>query len=699
MDFFFHPRGIALIGASPTLGKGGHTMLKNLQVGFKGSVYPINPRYNQLEGLTCYPSILQVPDPVDFAIVFVPFQQVLQAVDECIQRGLPGVIIESAGFAEAGPEGKEIQDKLKKRAEDSGIRIWGPNCMGYVDIPRKYFFSFVSEQTWQEHLHEGGISIIVQSGLIGSVFLIDLMSHGLLAMNKACSIGNKIDINECDVLEYLLRDPKTKSIGIYLETFSQGRRFLEICRQATKPIVLLKGGKSEQGAAAAMSHTASLAGNKAVVSGALAQFDIIEANDFTQMMDLCRTLANYSSLDPGPCRQVAVVTYSGAAGIVSADYMEDMQLQLAELSETTLERLKTVFPEWMPIRNPIDLWPAMDKHGIEKVYEITMQALCLDPNIEAIVLHVFSDNQDPDFSISSLAEVANQAQKPVLCWLLGSRDKLLGNQEDALESGLPVFRELFRTLECLNSLAICQTVNKDRYFSLESSSRPSDLPEEIEKILSSSPDSGILDEFLSKKVLKCYEIPCVREQLVSTPEEAIKTAEEIGYPVVVKGLATDIVHKTEAGLVKTNLHNREDVRQGLNTLALARDFKDIFLIQEQIQAELELIMGGLRDPQFGPCVMLGLGGTMAEVFQETVFAVAPLSRIEALRLINRFPHSQIFQGVRGNPALKKDLLADIIVRLAELICDLPQIGEIDINPLLICQGSPIVVDATIITEP
>ncbi|HMB30359.1 MAG TPA: acetate--CoA ligase family protein, partial [Desulfohalobiaceae bacterium] len=353
---------------------------------------------------------------------------------------------------------------------------------------------------------------------------------------------------------------------------------------------------------------------------------------------------------------------------------------------------------WMPIRNPIDLWPAMDRQGVEKVYEITMQALCSDPNVESIVLHICSDNQDPDFNISSLAQIANQAQKPVLCWLLGSRDKLLGYQKNALDSGLLVYRELFRTLECLNTLAIQQTVNKDRHFSLESYSRPRELPTESEKILSSSLDSGILDEFLSKKILKSYEIPCVQEQLVSTPKEAIKTAEEIGYPVVIKGLADNIVHKTEAGLVKTNLYNQEDVRQGLNTLALASDFRNICLIQKQITAELELILGGLQDPQFGPCVMLGLGGTMAEVFQESVFAIVPLSRTEALNLISRLPYSKLFQGFRGSPALRKDLLADIIVNLANLLCDCSQIEEIDINPLLISQGEPIVVDATIITN-
>jgi acetyltransferase len=694
MDFFFHPKGIALIGASPSPEKGGNTMLKNLQSGFEGPVYPVNPRYQEIEGLPCFASILEVPDPIDFAIIFVPFQYVLQAVDDCIQRGLPGVIIEAAGFAEAGPEGKRIQEQLKERAVNSEIRIWGPNCMGYVDIPRRYFFSFISEKTWQKNLREGHVSVIVQSGLIGSVFLIDLMSHGLLGMNKACSIGNKVDVNECDVLEYLLRDPQTHAVGIYLETFSDGRRFLELCRQTTKPVVVLKGGKSKQGAAAAMSHTASLAGNAAVVSGALAQFGIVEAQDFTQMMDLCRTLATFYSTGPLPCRNVAVMTYSGAAGIVSADFMETMQLQVAELTESTLDRLKTVFPQWMPVKNPIDLWPAIEQHGVKRVYETTMQALCSDPHIEAIVLHVCSDNHSSDFSLASLGQMARHAHKPVFCWLLGSREYLSDYQEEAQSSGMHVFRELFRTLECLNTVSIGQLPAKDTHFSLDITAATHKPPQAATEILAS--ENGILDEYLSKRVLRSYGIPCVQEGLVSTLDEAISTAGVYGYPVVLKGLSTEIVHKTEAGLVLTHLYSQEDIERGLETLAMASDSREICLLQKQVPGETELILGGLRDPQFGPCVMLGLGGTMAEVFQETVFAIAPLSPKEARGLISRFPRQQILQGFRDKPGVNKEILADILISLGNLLCDFPCIGEIDINPLIIAHGEPTVVDASII---
>jgi len=290
MGFFFEPRGIALIGASANPLKGGYSILKNLMAGFRGNIYPVNPAYGEINGLKCYASILQVPDPIDFAIIFVPAEPTLNVATECAARGLPGVMVQSAGFAEVGGKGKALQKELQTIGRKSGMRIWGPNCMGLVDAVKHHVFSFVSPAIWDDGLVPGKVSFIVQSGMLSAGFLMDIMSHGTMGISKACSIGNKADVDECDLLEYLIDDPDTSAVGLYLESTNDGKRFLDLCRRSSKPIVVLKGGKSEKGARAALSHTASVAGDRSIMSGALAQAGAIEAVDFIQLMDLCRTL-------------------------------------------------------------------------------------------------------------------------------------------------------------------------------------------------------------------------------------------------------------------------------------------------------------------------------------------------------------------------------------------------------------------------
>ncbi len=242
-----------------------------MQKGYGGKIYPVNPRYEEINGLKCYPSILDVPDPVELAIVYVGAKLVPQTIEDCAKRGLSGAMLQSAGFSESGPEGAALQRKTAEIAERTGIRLWGPNCMGLVDAANKIIFSTVAPSIWSAGMTPGNVSLIVQSGMLAGAFLIDLMTHGTMGISKACSIGNKMDIHECDILEYFLDDPKTGVIGLYLESIVDGPRFIELCRRSTKPIVVLKGGKSAKGAEAALSHTASMAGNDAVVSGAFRQ--------------------------------------------------------------------------------------------------------------------------------------------------------------------------------------------------------------------------------------------------------------------------------------------------------------------------------------------------------------------------------------------------------------------------------------------
>jgi acetyltransferase len=324
--------------------------------------------------------------------------------------------------------------------------------MGIVDAVNRQVFSFVLPRIWDDGLMPGNVSFIVQSGMLSAGFLIDTVSHGTMGISKACSIGNKVDINECDILEYLIRDADTEAIAAYLESIADGKRFLDICWKTDKPIVVLKGGKSARGAKAAMSHTSSLAGDHAVISGALAQANVVEANDFKQMIDLARTLSMCRRMKPPAKKRIAVLTYSGSAGIVSADFMARMGLQVADLSSETLEIIQEVFPPWMPPSNPVDLWPAIEKNGPQKVYETTFKAVCSDPNVDAVFFHVFIGGIIKDVGISILADIARKHEKPLFIWLLGGREEAHQFQLQAQDLGVPVYREIHRAIECMAAL-------------------------------------------------------------------------------------------------------------------------------------------------------------------------------------------------------------------------------------------------------
>lgn len=694
MEFFFNPRGIALVGATPNPVKGGNIILKNLIRGFEGPIYPVNARYSEIEGISCLPSIKEVPDPVDLAIVFVPAPKVPAIVRECAERGIPGVIIESGGFAETGEKGIALQDELKTIARQSGIRLWGPNCMGVVDAVRRHVFSFVSPMIWEQGLARGNVSLIVQSGMLSAGFLIDLMSHGTMGISKACSIGNRVDVDEIDLLEYLADDPDTGAIGLYLESIPDGRRFLEICRRTRKPIVALKGGKSRKGAEAAMSHTASMAGNDAVVRGALAQAGVTVANDFKQMMDLCRTLAAYPDLPPRKPR-VAVMTFSGGAGIVSADFIDAFGMETAELAPATKQALASVFPEWMPVSNPVDLWPAVERNGMETVNAVAVRSVCGDPGVDALLFHAFVGGLRAEPDIAQLARDAMALGKPIFCWVIGRQDAVRNFQLKAQEYGVPVFGELYRVVECM-SAAFTRIGYSGAVAVEETGPATIALDSPLQGYVTDH--SGVLDEHLSKQILASAGIGVVAERVVLSAAEMETAAGDMGFPIVVKGLLPGTVHKTEMGLVHLNVNSVEEAANLFQQFSGRMAGTGKILVQHQVTEGSEMIAGMVRDPQFGPCVMCGLGGVFTELLNDSVFGVAPLSLEDALSMIGRLKTQKLLDGFRGAPQVDRKALARVLVALGNLALSFPRIREIDINPLIINSGRPVAVDATIIMD-
>ena len=454
MDFFFDPNGIAVVGATPEPYTGGRNLLTNITLGYKGPIYPVNPKYDEILGLKCYPRVSEINGPLDLCIIFVPAKAVPQVIEDCVMKGVRAVIIESGGFAEVGPEGKVLQDQCLAIARKGRIRIWGPNCMGLIDTTKPYIFSFVIPQDMREAINPGHISLVVQSGLLSGGFIITLMANRTLGLAKVCSIGNKSDVNENELLEYLLNDPATKVVCLYLESFINGRRFFELATSSDKPIVVLKGGKTASGAKTSFSHTASLAGNYDLIRGILKQARVIEANDFFEMMDIARALEKDFHLQRSPegKPRIAILTYSGASGIVTTDHMEKYGLTLAHLTPQTREQLEQLSPDWMPINNPVDYWPAIEKNGPALAYKQAISALHDDPGVDGIIVHHYAGHGIWLLDAKEMLSGVNGLRKPIFFWLVGPEKIREATQLPLEEEGWPTFHEIHRTVRVMAGL-------------------------------------------------------------------------------------------------------------------------------------------------------------------------------------------------------------------------------------------------------
>ncbi|MBU4275580.1 MAG: acetate--CoA ligase family protein [Proteobacteria bacterium] len=685
MEFFFNPSSVAVVGASPE--RTGKSLLVNTAATREVAVYPVNPKYQELEGLTCYPSVAAIPHPVEMAILLVPARFTPQILEECAAKGVRGVMIQSAGFAETGEAGRELQAKCVAIARQAGMRLWGPNCMGLVDVPGQKYFTFMSPNITRVLPPHGTLSLVVQSGMLSAGFLADLATRRGIAVNKACSIGNKCDVDECDVLEYMLHDDSTKGVALYLESMPRGRRFMELAEGATKPLVVLKSGRSASGAKAALSHTASLAGNARLTQGLLQAVGVGTARDFHQLVDLGRSLSLLPEIPAGA--RVAVITFSGGAGILSCDLLEDNGLPLADLAPATLEELAKVFPAWMPPGNPVDLWPAMELHGPGPTMDHAVQAVSKDPNVDLVLLHTFLGGTQDQVNLARYKELLSDQGKGMVFWALGLDQPVREFETQAQAEGVPVFGELARTVDCLAAAS-----HPGHRAALpprpQASGRPlpTDLP----------PTQGVWDEYQSKRLLRAWKIPTVAEELVADLDQARSAADRLGWPVVLKGLLPGEVHKSEKGLVCLNLDSPAKLERELDRLRKVMEGQGSLVLQAQRKPDYELIVGYLKDAQFGPCVMLGVGGVTAELEPDVAFEMAPLDPPRALAMLDRLRMAKRFAGFRGETPLNREALAQLICRLGDLGASHGAISQVDLNPVAVCEGEPLALDANIIWE-
>ncbi len=690
MDVFFHPNSIAVVGASNR--NIGNFVVGNLLVGFKGEIYPVNRSYQEIEGLRCFPSLEDISHPIDLAIVLVPASSVPSVLEACATKGIRRVIIESAGFAETGEDGLALQDRCVAIAKQNNMRLWGPNCMGLVDIHRSHFFTFMHPGVRAEGLLPGRISLIVQSGMMSAIFLAELGRRGI-GIAKACSIGNRADVDECDVLEYLLQDPDTEVIAMYLESVLRGRLLAQMAQRSTKPIVILKGGSSETGALAAKSHTHSLSGNSRLMNSVLEMSGVALADSIYQMMDMANVLAMIPHVDPD-CR-TAILSLSGGAGVLACDALERHGLPVASLSEQTKKAVGEVFPDWMPVSNPIDLFPTVNLRGREVTFSRVIPAVLEDPNVGVLLIHFVAGLDESILELDALKKKADQFGKVVFFWLMGLREGCERFRREARALGIPVHEDVSRIAECLRAAS--------RFSGHQPSLETADTT-----VTPSSPSgpktppfpSGekIWDEFDSKRFLSDWKIPVVEEKIVQRPDQAWKTARKMGLPVVLKGLMPGETHKTERGLVRLGIMSKPLLEAAFHHIQEKLDHRGRILVQKEVHSDYELIAGFIRDDQFGPCVMFGLGGIFSELEPDVVFAMAPLDRDSALTLIHRIRNKRLLQGFRGMTPLREDVMADILVNLGNVGMACPQIEQIDINPLAVNKGIPLAVDANVILK-
>jgi acetyltransferase len=452
LDCFFNPKSVAIIGASSNTNKGGYHIIKNITAGFRGKIYPVNKSYTEILGLPCYPDLASIPGDIDLAIYFIPSKELPDTVNECAKKGVKGIIIESGGFTEAGAEGAKLQKLALENAAKAGIRLWGPNCMGFIDGNKTHVFSFIHSAVWPDVLRAGNVGMIVQSGMLSAGFLLHALQEGIMGVSKVCSIGNKCDINESDILEYMINDKETEVIACYLESLVNGRRFTDLAKKTKKPVIVLMGGRSKEGAKAAQSHTASLSGNYSVTSGAFRQAGIIEVFDPAELTDMARAFAKNMPFYPDSQKGTAILTFSGGAGTITTDLMEDCGLNLATLSDKTLDAVADLFPPWNKPDHPLDLWIAIERNGFEKVFRSSLNAVINDPAVDSIIFHSYATPLIGQEFFDELSALIKKHKKPAVLWVEGRKDfaeHLRGLAENA---GLPAYRELNRCVTVMNGM-------------------------------------------------------------------------------------------------------------------------------------------------------------------------------------------------------------------------------------------------------
>lgn len=678
LEVFFRPRSVAVIGATRDPGGLGHSVLRNiLESGYPGPLFPVNPKATEIAGLQCYPSVLDIPGEVDLGIVVVPARFVPQVVDESGRRGCRGLIIISAGFREAGPEGLRMERELGATAARYGMRVIGPNCLGVLDTANRLNASFAAKMPGP-----GKIAFMSQSGALMAAIL-DWSAGEGFGFSSMVSLGNKLDVNEVDLLETWAGDDETRVILGYLEGISDGKKFMETAHQVTrkKPVVLVKSGTTAAGSRAISSHTGTLAGSDQAYRAAFEQCGVIRARSVQDLFDYSFAFAN----QPLPTGNgIALVTNAGGPGIMATDAAERLGLRLAGLTKATIDKLHDSLPPHANIYNPIDVLG----DALADRYAVAAEAVLADENVNAVaVLLTPQIMTQAAETARAISQVAGRHQKPVVAAFMGAEDV-----KEAISiltaRGIPNYSFPERAMEALHAMV--------RHRSWLDSPEPRFTTFAADLVAVSNlfrrfqnENRLTLGEVEARAVLMSYGIRVPKSELARTPAEAARAAKRIGFPVVMKIASPDVLHKSDVGGVLVGLKDPDQVSSSyLSMVSRVRSRvpgADILgaSIQQMVPRGREVIIGLSRDPQFGPLLMFGLGGIYVEVLKDVSFRVAPIDEAAARAMMAEIKSYQLLLGARGEPPADLNAAVDVILRVSQLVTDFPEIVEMDINPLVL----------------
>lgn len=703
LDRLFHPRTVAVYGASEDTNKIGYLQLKALlDGGFEGDIYPINPSSKDIAGLTCYQSVGDVPHEVDLVILCVGIQHVESCLIESAKNGAKAAIVFASGYSEIGTKGIEAQNRLKEIADQYNIRLIGPNCVGLLNTTNGLMGTFSPGLTNIPLGKNREVGFVTQSGAFGVLTYIAAAQHGL-TFNYFVSVGNEVDVGFADVIEYMLHDPKTKVASGYLEGEKNPEKLRTLAKYAleiNKPIVIMKSGRSSAGSRAAASHTGSLAGADTIYDGFFKQTGVVRAEDYNDIISFSKLFAT-GKLPAG--KNTAIVTSSGGRGINEADRCASYGLNIHALSEDIQKEIQKNIPSYASAVNPIDLTAAAAITHPELFIE-PLKVLVDDPNTDTIIFTEFPMDWDENTAVlQEFVEICKQSDKLIFITTFPLEGMSIPNGAQYLEdNGIPVITGDLNPIRGLAKLVEYSEVYREAKNEQEAVEQPVSLKKNVHHLL---PNNQTLSESQSSEILAQYGIRTTKHAVAKTAEEAVKIANDIGYPVVLKIDSPDIPHKTEVDGIRLNLTNDEEVESAFGEVkesAKAHCPTANILgvsVQEMLPEGLEVIVGVTTDPTFGPVMMFGLGGVFVEVFKDVSFRVAPITRKDAVKMMESLKGHELLKGVRNKKPVDEEAIVDVLLKVSAFIQDYQdEIKEIDINPLIVYENGVAAADALIVTK-
>jgi len=695
LEHFFSPKSVAVIGASREKGKVGYDILKNiLDAGFEGDVYPVNPKADEIAGLRCYPNVKDIPGEIDLAVYVLPAKLISGIVDDCAEKGIDSLVVISAGFKESGPEGARLEHALLEQTRGYGMRVIGPNCLGIISTSAKINATFAALTP-----AKGNIAFFSQSGALCTSIL-DWAAGQQIGFSKFVSLGNKMDVDEVDMLRALSEDDQTEVMLGYIEGVKDGAEFIRSAREATalKPVIVSKSGGTAAGARAASSHTGTLAGSETAFNAAFTQSGILRAKSMQELFDLALVFSYQGRISGS---NVAVVTNAGGPGIIASDAIERSNLKMASFTRETIDKLRSGLPPTANVYNPVDVI------GDAKAdrYQLAMEEALGDPKVDAVLCILTPQAMtETDATAQAVAAAAAKYGKMVVTSFIGGPGVESGIELLA-QASVPNFAFPERAIDALNgAYRYRQWVTKEH-------SQSKNLDVDREKVQSIFDEAKKirrheLGETEAREVVTAYGFTVPRAILARTANEAADAAEDIGFPVVMKIASPDILHKSDIGGVRVNIGDRDevikvfhDITDRAENLMPDAEIQGIS-VQQMVKGGKEVILGCSRDPQFGPLIMFGLGGIYVEVLKDVSFRIAPLTVSDAETMVREIRSYPLLSGVRGEKPVDFHSITDSLLRLSQLVTDFPDILELDVNPLSVFpdNGGAIAIDARLRIE-